>query len=139
MRALKLKQASVALGVPPKDLQNFVQSGVVRPRRKGPRFSFDRETLVSAKVAFYLKDSLGMSTRYLSQFTGAMALQRVNLVTFRARDTRSKSELRCLGTDSDRGDLCRRLRSRLRARSAPLRGTCRPADHATRESTGGRR
>ena len=73
MRQLKLKQASVALGVPPKDLQNLVQSGVVRPRRRGLLCYFDRKTLVSAKVAFYLKDSLGTSTRYFSRFTKAMA------------------------------------------------------------------
>ena len=73
MQELKLKQASVALGVPPKDLQNFVQSGVVRPRRRGLLCYFDRKTLVSARVAFYLKDSLGTSTRYLSRFTRAVA------------------------------------------------------------------
>jgi hypothetical protein len=28
---LKLKQASAVLGVPPKDLQNLVQHGVIRP------------------------------------------------------------------------------------------------------------
>ncbi len=73
MKELKLKQASVALGVPAKDLQNFVQSGVLRPRRRGLLCYFDRKTLVSAKIAFYLKDSLGTSTRYLSRFTKAMA------------------------------------------------------------------
>ena len=72
MRELKLKQASIALGVLPKDLQNFVQLGVVRPRRRGLLCYFDRKTLVGAKVAFYLKDSLGASTRYLSRFTRAV-------------------------------------------------------------------
>lgn len=72
-RELKLKQASAVLGVPPKDLQNFVQAGIVRPRRRGTLWYFDRKTLVSAKVAIYLKDSLGASTRYLSRFTKAMA------------------------------------------------------------------
>jgi hypothetical protein len=72
-RELKLKQASVVLDVPPKDLQNFVQAGVLRPRRRGPLYYFDRKTLVTAKVAFYLKDSLGTPTRYLSRFTRAMA------------------------------------------------------------------
>jgi hypothetical protein len=28
--SFKLRQASVVLGVPPKDLQNFVQMGVIR-------------------------------------------------------------------------------------------------------------
>ena len=70
---LKLKQASAVLGVPPKDLQNFVQSGVLRPRRVGALYYFDRKALVSAKVALFLKDSLGASTRYLTQFTRAVA------------------------------------------------------------------
>src|ERR687898_1517519 len=72
-RDLKLKQASAVLGVPPKDLQNFVQAGVLRPRRVGGIYYFSRKTLVSAKVALYLKDSLGASTRYLSRFTRAIA------------------------------------------------------------------
>jgi hypothetical protein len=70
---LKLKQASAVLGVPPKDLQNFVQSGVLRPRRVGALYYFDRKALVSAKVALYLKDSLGASTRYLTKFTRAVS------------------------------------------------------------------
>jgi hypothetical protein len=73
IRELKLKQASAVLGVPPKDLQNFVQSGVLRPRRVGALYYFDRKALVSAKVALFLKDSLGASTRYLTQFTRAVA------------------------------------------------------------------
>ena len=72
-RELKLKQASAVLGVPPKDLQNFVQSGVVRPRRVGGLYYFNRKALLTAKVAVYLKDSLGASTRYLTKFTRAVA------------------------------------------------------------------
>ena len=72
-RDLKLKQASAVLGVPPKDLQNFVQSGVLRPRRVGALYYFNRTTLISAKVALYLKDSLGASTWYLSKFTRAVS------------------------------------------------------------------
>jgi hypothetical protein len=72
-RELKLKQASAVLGVRPKDLQNFVQSGVLRPRRVGAVYYFDRKALVSAKVALYLKDSLGASTRYLTVFTRAVS------------------------------------------------------------------
>ena len=72
-RQLKLKQASAVLGVPPKDLQNFVQAGVLRPRRVGAVYYFNKKTLVSAKVALYLKDSLGASTRYLSKFTRAVS------------------------------------------------------------------
>jgi hypothetical protein len=72
-RELKLKQASAVLGVRPKDLQNFVQAGVLRPRRVGPLYYFNRKALVSAKVALYLKDSLGTSTRYLTKFTRAVS------------------------------------------------------------------
>jgi hypothetical protein len=72
-RELKLKQASVVLGVRPKDLQNLVQSGVIHPRRVGALYYFDRKALASAKVALYLKDSLGASTRYLTQFTRAVS------------------------------------------------------------------
>lgn len=70
---LKLKQASAVLGVLPKDLQNFVQAGVLRPRRVGSLYYFNRKALVSAKVALYLKDSLGTSTRYLTKFTRAVS------------------------------------------------------------------
>ena len=72
-RELKLKQASAVLGVPPKDLQNFVQSGVLRPRRVGALYYFNRKALLTAKVAVYLKGSLGASTRYLTKFTRAVA------------------------------------------------------------------
>lgn len=73
MPELKLKQASAVLDVTPKDLQNFVQAGVLRPRRQGNLRYFDRKQLLSAKVAFFLKDSLGASTRYLSRFTRAVS------------------------------------------------------------------
>jgi hypothetical protein len=72
-RDLKLKQASAVLGIRPKDLQNFVQAGVLRPRRVGGLYYFNRKALVSAKVAVYLKDSLGASTRYLTKFTQAVS------------------------------------------------------------------
>ena|SRR5579884_902550 len=65
----KLKQASVVLGVPPKDLQNLVQMGVIRPVRRRSVFWFDMSTLLEAKVAFYLKDSLGSSSELLARFT----------------------------------------------------------------------
>ena len=66
-REPKLKQASAVLGVRPNDLQNFVQSGGLRPRRVSALYCFDRKALVSARVALYLKDSLGASPRYLTQ------------------------------------------------------------------------
>jgi hypothetical protein len=58
-RALKLKQASAVLKVEPKELQNLVQFGVVKPKRVDGTYLFDRETLLTAKVAFRLKESLG--------------------------------------------------------------------------------
>jgi hypothetical protein len=73
---LKLKQASAVLGVSSKDLQNLVQLGVVRPiRRKGVCW-FDDNLLLEAKVAFYLKESLGTSSSLLARFTEALAENR---------------------------------------------------------------
>ena len=70
---LKLKQASVVLGVPAKDLQNLVQLGVIRPARRNNLFWFDANLLLQAKVAFYLKDSLGSSSDLLARFTEALS------------------------------------------------------------------
>ncbi len=70
---LKLKQASAVLGVSPKDLQNLVQFGVVRPRRKDSFCWFDERLLLEAKVAFYLKESLGTSTQMLARFADALS------------------------------------------------------------------
>lgn len=70
---LKLKQASVVLGVPPKALQNLVQLGVVHPTRRRNMCWFDWNTLLQAKVAFYLKDSLGSSSELLARFTEAFS------------------------------------------------------------------
>src|SRR5215472_8795938 len=94
---LKLKQASVVLGVPPKDLQNLVQMGVIRPARRRNVRWFDASVLLEAKVAFYLKESLGSSSDLLARFTEALSQ---NL---------DRTEM------SDLGDIC--LRSR------PLNGT----------------
>ena len=66
---LKLKEASFVLGVSPKDLQNLVQFGVLHPRRQDRFFVFDSPTLLQAKVAFYLKESLGTSVPLLARFT----------------------------------------------------------------------
>ena len=76
---LKLKQASAVLGVAPKDLQNLVQFGVLRPRKRADVCWFDTNLLLQAKLAFYLKASLCPSTEYLAQFMNIVA--RVNLVT----------------------------------------------------------
>jgi len=69
---LKLKQASRVLGVAPKDLQNLVQFGVLKPRLRRQVFWFSKEGLLRAKVALYLKESLGASTRVLTRFTEAL-------------------------------------------------------------------
>ena len=38
---LKLKQASAVLGMPTKELQNLVQFGVIKPRRRRGLYFFD--------------------------------------------------------------------------------------------------
>ncbi|MPY88392.1 MAG: hypothetical protein GEU99_10740 [Luteitalea sp.] len=73
---LKLKQASVVADVPPKELQNLVQFKVIRPKRRGRAYWFDRDTLLQAKCAFYLKETLGASTEYLAGFVRALAGRR---------------------------------------------------------------
>lgn len=77
---LKLKQASAVLGVAPKDLQNLVQFGVLRPRKSADVFWFDANLLLQAKLAFFLKASFCPSTEYLAQFMSIVG--RVNLVTY---------------------------------------------------------
>ncbi len=69
----KLKQASAVLGVSPKDLQNLVQFGVLRPAQQNRVCWFDTGLLLQAKVAFYLKDSLGSSSDLLARFTTALS------------------------------------------------------------------
>jgi hypothetical protein len=64
---LKLKQASAVLQVEPKDLQNLVQFSVVKPKRSEGTYYFDASALLVAKVALYLKDSLGTRTSVLSK------------------------------------------------------------------------
>ena len=70
---LKLKQASAVLGVPQKDLQNLVQLGVIRPARRNNVCWFDASLLLEAKVAFYLKETLGSSSDLLARFTEALS------------------------------------------------------------------
>jgi hypothetical protein len=70
---LKLKQASAVLGVPPKDLQNLVQLKVLRPPRRDRFYWFDANLLLEAKLAFYLKESLGTSTEVLARFTDVLS------------------------------------------------------------------
>lgn len=70
---LKLKQASAVLGIDPKDLQNLVQFQVLRPPRRDSIYWFDNDLLLAAKVALYLKESLGTSTELLALFTEAFS------------------------------------------------------------------
>jgi hypothetical protein len=70
---LKLKQASAVLGVDPKDLQNLVQMKVLRPPRRKNFYWFDSRLLLEAKLALYLKASLGSSTELLARFTEALS------------------------------------------------------------------
>lgn len=65
----KLKQASAILGVSAKDLQNLVQLKVIRPARRDNLYWFNNRLLLEAKVAFYLKESLGSSSELISVFT----------------------------------------------------------------------
>jgi hypothetical protein len=70
---IKLKQASAVLQVEPKELQNLVQFGVVKPKRSGGTYYFDPTTLLAAKIAFYLKESLGTRTSVLSKLMDAFS------------------------------------------------------------------
>jgi DNA-binding transcriptional MerR regulator len=70
---LKLKQASAVLGVSSKDLQNLVQLNVLKPSRRDAYYWFDTRRLLEAKVAFYLKESLGASTDVLARFAKALS------------------------------------------------------------------
>lgn len=82
VRMLKLKQASTVLDVEPKELQNLVQFGVVKPKSSQGTYYFDPSTLLVAKVAVYLKESLGTRTRVLSRLMDA----------FRASEEKLKAE-----------------------------------------------
>jgi hypothetical protein len=90
--SLKLKQASALLGVPPKDLQNLVQLGVIRPARRKGVCWFDTNLLLQAKVAFYLKEALGSSSDLLARFTEALSqdLTRVQMKDVRDLCLRSR-------------------------------------------------
>ena len=82
----KLKQASAVLGVPPKDLQNLVQLGVIRPARRNSVCWFDTTLLLEAKVAFYLKETLGSSSELLARFTEAFSQNLRKAETIGLRD-----------------------------------------------------
>jgi hypothetical protein len=80
-RGLKLKQASAVLQVQPKELQNFVQFGVVRPHRSEGAYVFDRSTLLAATVAFYLKESLGTRISVLCKLMEAFSESQASLTS----------------------------------------------------------
>ena len=73
LQKLKLKQASAVLQVQPKELQNLVQFGVVKPQRSAGTYFFDMKVLLAAKVALYLKESLGTRTSVLSKLMDAFS------------------------------------------------------------------
>jgi hypothetical protein len=70
---LKLKQASGVLGMPTKELQNLVQFGIVKPRRRRGLFLFDMLCLYQAQVAGHLKLALGTSANKLTEFVDAFS------------------------------------------------------------------
>lgn len=89
---LKLKQASAVLETPPKELQNLVQFGVLKPGRRAGLCVFDAKDLYAAKVALFLKQALGTNTELLSGFIGALVDRlgsppdkTVNVIVFRSR------------------------------------------------------
>jgi len=70
---LKLKQASAVLGMPTKELQNLVQFGVVKPRRRRGLYFFDMLCLYQAQVAGHLKLALGTPANKLTEFVDAFS------------------------------------------------------------------
>ena len=72
-QGLKLKQASAVLKMEPKELQNLVQFGVVKPRRFGGSYIFDASTFLAARVASYFKECLGTRTSVLSKLMEAFS------------------------------------------------------------------
>jgi hypothetical protein len=70
---LKLKQASAVLEMPAKELQNLVQFGVVKPRRRRGLYVFDEMCLYQAQVAGHLKLALGSPSEKLAEFVEAFS------------------------------------------------------------------
>jgi hypothetical protein len=98
---LKLKQASAVLQVRPKELQNLVQFGVVKPQRSSGKYFFDMKVLLAAKVALYLKESLGTRTSVLSKLMDAFSAseekfrtQNPNYVVFSCRLTAEEEPIK---------------------------------------------
>lgn len=98
---LKLKQASAVLQVQPKELQNLVQFGVVKPQRTAGTYFFDMKMLLAAKVALYLKESLGTRTSVLSKLMDVFSAseeklrtQKPNYVVFNCRLTAEEEPIK---------------------------------------------
>ena len=96
---LKLKQASAVLGVTPKDLQNLVQFKVLRPTLRDNFYWFDNRLLLEAKVALYLKESLGTSTEVLVLFARALSdlkdedVTKARYLSLRSRPVRGREPI----------------------------------------------
>src|ERR1700729_4083256 len=80
---LKLKQASAVLQIEPKELQNLVQFGVVKPQRSEGTYVFDANTLLVANVAFCLREALGTRTSVLSKL--------MNVFSARGKELKSEN------------------------------------------------
>ena len=60
-------------------MQNLVQFGVVKPKRTEGTYCFDPGTLLVAKVALYLKESLGTRTSALAKLMDAFSASKEKL------------------------------------------------------------
>ena len=113
---LKLKQASAVLGVAPKDLQNLVQFKVLRPTRRDNFYWFDNRLLLEAKIALYLKESLGTSTEMLARFTRALSslkdqeMKGTRYLSLRSHPSNSRKPLE---VRIPLGDLAKELKAQL--------------------------
>src|SRR5262249_10143399 len=58
-----------------------VQFGVVKPQRSAGTYFFDMKMLLAAKVALYLKESLGTSTSVLSKLMNVFSASEAKLRT----------------------------------------------------------
>lgn len=77
--SLKLKQASAVLRIQPKELQNLVQFGVVKPARSQGTYLFDAQALLAAKVAYSLKEYLGTRMSVLAELMDAFLASEAKL------------------------------------------------------------
>src|SRR5579871_3029622 len=70
---LKLKQASAVPGGGPERSSETSPVQSPRPARRDSMYSFNNRLLLEAKIALYLKDSLGISTDVLTLFARALS------------------------------------------------------------------